>query len=33
MSLETWLLFSSAALVLILLPGPLSLLTISNSLN
>ena len=33
MSLETWLLFSSAALVVILIPGPLSLLMISNSLN
>lgn len=33
MSLETWLLFSSAASVVILIPGPLSLLMISNSLN
>ncbi len=33
MSLETWLLFSSAALVVILIPGPVSLLMISNSLN
>jgi len=33
MSLETWLLFSSAALVVILIPGPLSLLMIGNSLN
>ncbi|SDS93078.1 Threonine/homoserine/homoserine lactone efflux protein [Pseudomonas asplenii] len=33
MSLETWLLFSAAALVVILIPGPLSLLMISNSLN
>lgn len=33
MSLETWLLFSSAALVVILIPGPLSLLMVSNSLN
>jgi threonine/homoserine/homoserine lactone efflux protein len=33
MSLETWLLFSGAALVVILIPGPLSLLMISNSLN
>lgn len=33
MSLETWLLFASAALVMILIPGPLSLLMISNSLN
>ena len=33
MSLETWLLFSSAALVVSLIPGPLSLLMINNSLN
>lgn len=33
MSLETWLLFASAALVVILIPGPLSLLMVSNSLN
>ncbi|UXY50977.1 LysE family translocator [Pseudomonas tohonis] len=33
MSLETWLLYSSAALVVILIPGPLSLLMVSNSLN
>lgn len=33
MNLETWLLFSSAALVVILIPGPLSLLMVSNSLN
>jgi threonine/homoserine/homoserine lactone efflux protein len=33
MSLETWLLFSGAALVVILIPGPLSLLMIGNSLN
>ena len=33
MSLEIWLLFASAALVVILIPGPLSLLMISNSLN
>lgn len=33
MNLETWLLFASAALVVILIPGPLSLLMISNSLN
>ncbi|MBI6551256.1 LysE family translocator [Pseudomonas sp. LY-1] len=33
MNLETWLLFSGAALIVILIPGPLSLLTISNSLN
>ncbi|TRX73301.1 LysE family translocator [Pseudomonas mangiferae] len=33
MSLDTWLLFCSAALVVILIPGPLSLLMIGNSLN
>ena len=33
MSLETWLLYASAALVVVLIPGPLSLLMISNSLN
>jgi threonine/homoserine/homoserine lactone efflux protein len=33
MSLETWLLFSSAALIVIMIPGPLSLLMVSNSLN
>ncbi|WP_439888753.1 LysE family translocator [Pseudomonas sp. MBLB4123] len=33
MSLETWLLFASAALIVILIPGPLSLLMVSNSLN
>ncbi|MGR3886288.1 LysE family translocator [Pseudomonas sp. 1152_12] len=33
MNLDTWLLFSSAALIVILIPGPLSLLMISNSLN
>jgi len=33
MTLETWLLFSGAALVVILIPGPLSLLMIGNSLN
>ncbi|AKS08883.1 LysE family translocator [Pseudomonas trivialis] len=33
MTVETWLLFSGAALVVILIPGPLSLLMISNSLN
>ena len=33
MNLETWLLFSGAALIVILIPGPLSLLMISNSLN
>lgn len=33
MLLETWLLFSSAALIVILIPGPLSLLMVSNSLN
>ena len=33
MSLQTWLLFSAAAWVVILIPGPLSLLMVSNSLN
>ncbi|TDV67927.1 LysE family translocator [Pseudomonas sp. LP_7_YM] len=33
MTLETWLLFGGAALVVILIPGPLSLLMIGNSLN
>ncbi len=33
MNLDTWLLFSGAVLVVILIPGPLSLLMISNSLN
>jgi threonine/homoserine/homoserine lactone efflux protein len=33
MNLETWLLFSGAALIVILIPGPLSLLMVSNSLN
>jgi len=33
MSLQAWLLFSTAALVVILIPGPLSLLMIGNSLN
>lgn len=33
MTVETWLLFSGAALVVILIPGPLSLLMIGNSLN
>ena len=33
MNFETWLLFCSASLVVILIPGPLSLLMISNSLN
>lgn len=33
MSLQAWWLFSSAALVVILLPGPLSLLMVSNTLN
>ena len=33
MNLDTWLLFSAAALVVILIPGPLSLLMVSNSLN
>lgn len=33
MLVETWWLFSSAALIVILLPGPLSLLMVNNSLN
>lgn len=33
MHLQTWLMFSSAALIVILIPGPLSLLMVSNSLN
>ncbi len=33
MSLDTWLLFAGTALVVILIPGPLSLLMVSNSLN
>ena len=33
MTLETWLLYCSAALLVILIPGPLSLLMMSNSLN
>ncbi|WP_330209763.1 LysE family translocator [Pseudomonas sp. AM4(2022)] len=33
MNLDTWLLFSGTALIVILIPGPLSLLMISNSLN
>ena len=33
MSVETWLLFCGAALIVIAIPGPLSLLMISNSLN
>ncbi|MEH6473809.1 MAG: LysE family translocator [Halopseudomonas sp.] len=33
MSLETWLLFCSASVLVILIPGPLSLLMVSNSLN
>lgn len=33
MSFETWLLFTSAALIVIIIPGPLSLLMVSNSLN
>ncbi|WXL27646.1 LysE family translocator [Ectopseudomonas mendocina] len=33
MDIQTWLLFSSAALVVILIPGPLTLLMVSNSLN
>ena len=33
MNLDTWLLFATAALVVIVIPGPLSLLMVSNSLN
>ncbi|SDJ00247.1 Threonine/homoserine/homoserine lactone efflux protein [Pseudomonas flavescens] len=33
MPLQTWLLFSGAALLVIIIPGPLSLLMVSNSLN
>ncbi|MFF7707818.1 LysE family transporter [Pseudomonas sp. NPDC007930] len=33
MAVETWLLFCAAAVVVILIPGPLSLLMIGNSLN
>ena len=33
MTMETWLLFTSAALIVIIIPGPLSLLMVSNSLN
>ncbi|MEH6648553.1 MAG: LysE family translocator [Motiliproteus sp.] len=33
MPLDTWLLFCSASLLVILIPGPLSLLMITNSLN
>jgi threonine/homoserine/homoserine lactone efflux protein len=33
MSPEVWMLFAGAALVVILIPGPLSLLMIANSLN
>ena len=33
MTLETWLLFCSASLLVILIPGPLSLLVVANSLN
>lgn len=33
MSLETWFLFCSASLLVILIPGPLSLLMVTNSLN
>lgn len=33
MNLETWLLFCSASVLVILIPGPLSLLMVSNSLN
>ncbi|OMH39794.1 LysE family translocator [Motiliproteus sp. MSK22-1] len=33
MSFETWLLFCSASVLVILVPGPLSLLMVANSLN
>lgn len=33
MNLETWLLFATAAFVVIVIPGPLSLLMVSNSLT
>lgn len=33
MNLDTWLLYCSASLLVILIPGPLSLLMISNSIN
>ncbi|SEQ03366.1 Threonine/homoserine/homoserine lactone efflux protein [Amphritea atlantica] len=33
MTLDTWLLYCSAALLVILIPGPLSLLMMANSLN
>lgn len=33
MPLDTWLLFTGAALIVILIPGPLSLLMVSNSIN
>lgn len=33
MPLDTWLLYTSAIFVVILIPGPLSLLMVSNSLN
>jgi threonine/homoserine/homoserine lactone efflux protein len=33
MTLETWLLFCSASVLVILIPGPLSLLMVSNSIN
>lgn len=33
MTFETWLLFCSASLFIILIPGPLSLLMVTNSLN
>ena len=33
MALETWLLYCGAALIVILIPGPLSLLMIGNTLN
>lgn len=33
MTIETWLLFCSASFLVILMPGPLSLLMVTNSLN
>lgn len=33
MTFDTWLLFATAAFVVIVIPGPLSLLMVSNSLN
>ena len=33
MNIETWLLFCSASMLVILVPGPLSLLMVANSIN